>query len=312
MSMKIAKKILAGVLAGMNAFTSASAEPVKVEKPADSSISTKEDKKPNCESTWKKVAKGAAITAGVTATAVAAVAIGGVIALNRYISDSGLLEVLHKVFEWCLDPEVRECVERCKDTKLGKVLKYLFDVLEGRVVCDENESFFRQNLKENMVYVCRYVKDFGCKSGCDELDNVLNRYDEKTGHCTIKCLTPYERLESYLSSNDNGIYDKDKYSICINSMSGFSEFKSEYKEKFMRICPPVGNSVYELKAIMLDVKLFDFLVVTYVKQENGEWRKYSFDDNKTLETIDDDSIIPATISWCRKIGKVNLLYVKKC
>ncbi len=307
MTMKITKKILAGSLAVVSAFTAASAEPVKVEKPTDSFISTKEDKKPNRESIWKKVAKGAAITAGVTATAVAAVAIGGVTALNRYISDSGLLEVSHKVVEWFLDPEVRECVERYKYTGLGKALKYLFDVLEGRVVCDENKLFFLQNLGENMVYVCRYVKDFGCKSGCDELDNVLNRHDEKTGHCTIKCLTPYERLESYLPSND-----KDKYSICINSMSGFSEFKSEYKEKFMQIRSLTSNSVYELKAIIFDVKLFDFLSGTCVKQKNGEWRKYLFGGNKTLKTIDDDSIIPETISWCRKMGKVNLLYVKKC
>ena len=116
MSMKIAKKILAGTLALMSAFTAVSAEPVKSETSFSDSTSVS-NKNPEGESTKKKSAKGAAIAAGGAAAVAAAV--GGAIVLFREIfktheveNNGSLLETSRKILELYLIPGVREHVER--------------------------------------------------------------------------------------------------------------------------------------------------------------------------------------------------------
>ena len=304
MSMKIAKKILAGALAVVSAFTAASAEPVKIEKPTDSSISTKEDKKPNCESTLKELAKGAAITAGVTSIAAVGAVIGGAIDLIRNNKDVVLLEASRKVFEWYLDLDTRLYVVRIstykEHIKLAKVLLYLFYALLN---C---ETIDKQSVEKNLLYVYFHMKIFGYKSGSQELDDVLNEYDKKTGHCTIKCLTPYDTLENYLSSPTFG--DKDRYSICIDSIAGFSEFKSEYKEKFMQIRSSTSNSVYELKAIMLSDEKNCYFTTGYRRLLGETWEKCSFyGDKEEFNGGFSDLVISKLVSCGRK---VNLVYVK--
>ncbi len=300
MSMKIGKKILAGTLALMNTFTAASAEPVKVEKPTDSFISTKEDKKPNCESTLKELAKGAAITARVTAIAAVGALIGGAIGLARNVNDPELLEVSRRVFEWYLDPKVRKCVEKYKDTKLGKALKYLFDVW------DKNRVANAYDFTRSLFYIRDCMKDSRCKFEWCELYNVLNEYDERTGHCTIKCLNPNGDLASSVSNTDN-----DRLSICIDSTSDFSGYKGD----FIQLFSSASNFTYELKAIMLNVRFTNMFSLAYVKQEDGKWHGYPIYYNKLSEkmivTINDLDIYEQ-VSCFGKNGRINLVYVKTC
>ena len=300
MSMKIAKKILAGTLALMNTFTAVSAEPVKVEKPTDSSISTKEDKKPNRESTKKKLAKGAAIAAG--GVAVVAAAAGGIFALirnsvvepsaNSVIESSAILKVSRKVFEWYLDPKVREYVEKYKNIKLGRILANLFDVL------DKKELIDAQNIKENLKCVERYIGNSGSEFECSELMRVLNEEDRKVGYRNFKYLTISNIwiLPVYVMSG------QDMHSFCVNNID-LSELDSAI---LIRMFSSDSKFSYDLKAIFMCDEENCYFTTAYVKYEDDTWHIHSFDGIKE-ESFDED-FITSMLANCHR--KVNLFYVK--
>ena len=246
MSMKIVKKILAGALAGMNAFTAASAEPVKVEKPTDSFISTKEDKKPNRESIWKKIAKGTAITAGVTATVVGVATIltvGKIIGVSELFSemdkeDEEFCYTLDNIFCCYSVSNIREYIENhCENTELRQSLMYLFRVLDGE------EKVNKRYIRERLEYV------------------------QKFSSYLLELISKFEKGSSYPTENDFGdmarIYVGKGEPFCVSE-----EFKSNYELNaiifYVDHCDPI------------DRRLF------YTRYRDGKWNKHSFINCKRL------------------------------
>ena len=266
MSMKITKKILAGTLALMNAFTAASAEPVKVEKPTDSSISTKEDKKPNRESIWKKVAKGTAIAAGVTAGTAMMLAGGEIMGLFELFSKMGMEDenfyyILYDVFYWYSVSDIREYIENdCGNTELRQALMYLFRVLDGEEVL--NKECIEKNLK--LVY--------NSYSDCKEL---FGRYEFENGkYCDICGVFDKENCRKY------DVYYCGYDMMHIDLLRSSEEFiKSYYLKDYKQIyVDSKFESIYELKAIILYVDNCDPIdkLFSCIRDESGNWTEHSF------------------------------------
>ena len=296
MNMEITNKILAGTLALMSAFTSVSAEPVKIEKPTDSPIITQYEK-----STGKKLVKGVIIAvAGVVAVAAGVgtgVLVRDIFETRRMEENGTFLDVSNKIFEWYSDPEVKSYVKKNKDTELGKTLTYLFDVLDGK------KSTNRWCILRNLKCVCRYMGISGSKFGCNELRCFLNEsLNNGVGRFSFECLTPNSMLLGYLHLLGNE--DINKYSVCVGKFANFSK----YNKKFMKIEFTSSNLIYDLKAIVMFDKENHCFNTAYLKQEDGKWHRCSFDGIKE-EPIDDDLII----YMLEKYGEnVNLIYMKTC
>ena len=257
MSMKITKKILAGTLALMNTFTAVSAEPVKVEKPTDSSISTKEDKKPNRESIWKKIAKGTAITAGVTATVVGAammLAGGEIMGSFELFSKMGMEDrnffcILYDVLYGysVSNSNIRKYIRNdCKNTELRQALMYLFRVLDGEEV--SNKECIEKNLK--LVY--------NSYSDCEKL------FSMKCGEYCGFSYTEYDTHYYY-----SGM-------IYIDLLRSSGEFTKSYCLKDYK--QMYADSNYELNAIIFYVDHCDPIdkLFSCIRDESGNWTEHSF------------------------------------
>ena len=293
MNMKITKKILAGTLVLMNTFTAVSAEPVKSETLSSDSTSVN-NKNPEGKSTKKKLAKGVAIAAGGAA---AVAAVGGAIALIRNIFKTreieenwDLSDVSRRVLWFYLTPEVRECVERNKDTKLGEALAYLFDVLDGIEPVDKLRLIGSFECVNGYTGVFRRKYEFGC----NELDCVLRESLSKG--------IPYYDVE-YLALDDisnkyfqlSGLNDSYMYGIYTDGIDDFSECK----DNIMNVNPSDGSSSYSLKMIVV----CDGNTI-YVKCKDDRWRVNPFDGIKE-KPLDDNSMLKK----CSH-RKVRLFYVK--
>ncbi len=298
MSMKITKKILAGTLALMNAFTAVSAEPVKVEKPTDSFISTKEDKKPNRESTKKKLAKGAAIAAG--GVAVVAAATGGAIALIRNIfktreieenlnplpSSSGVLDC-YLLLKLRSNSEIEELFEKYKETDFVKALTYLIGVLDG------NESVDKGRVIESLRYVGSCTSVIGYESKYYKL------LYKGTACYIVNYLAPDKTLIDNSGFDSSLLGDPG-----IHFILGFGDFSKSDKEKIMKF--NFSCSSYNLEAIGVRGEEDCCFDTAYMKHEDGKWHRHSFDGIKE-EPFDDDSMM----SKLKKFGpEVRLFYVK--
>ena len=294
--MKIAKKILLGILVLMSTFIVVSAaDIVESEKPTDSSIRANDE-----ESTGKKLDKDTAIT---LRGAVIVAVIVEIIALFRYsleayiLKDNRLLlKFSRKISEWYLNPEVRKCIKKYEDTELGKSLTYVFAVL------DREESIDSKRIEENLAHVWHYMEILEPASGCEELRRVLNERDKEVVHHYIERLTPDNILKEHLPLSMIG--GSGMYIICVGNISDFSKDK----EKIMQINSSEGNPVYNLKAIVLCDKNVGCFTTAYVKQKDGKWDIRSIYGTKR-EPLDDDSIISILVNRGRK---VNLVYMKAC
>lgn len=292
MSMKIAKKILAGTLALMSTFTAVSAEPVKSETSSSDSTSVN-NKNPEGKSTKKKLAKGAAIAAGGAA---AVAAVGGAIALIRNIFKTREIEenwdlscVSRRVLWFYLTSEVRECVERNKDTKLGEALAYLFDVLDGIEPVDKLRLIGSVECVNGYTGVFRRKFEFGC----GELNRVLMESLSKgISYYDVGYLALDDISNKY--SQLSGLNDSYMYSIRTDGIDDFSECK----DNIMNVNSSDGSSSYSLKMIVVcDGN------TTYVKCKDDRWRVNPFDGIKE-KPLDDNSMLKK----CSH-RKVNLIYV---
>lgn len=292
--MKIAKKILLGILVLMSTFIVVSAaDIVESEKPTDSSIRANDE-----ESTGKKLDKDTAIT---LRGAVIVAVIVEIIALFRHsleayiLKDNRLLlKFSRKISEWYLNPEVRKCIKKYEDTELGKSLTYVFAVL------DREESIDSKRIEENLAHVWHYMEILEPASGCEELRRVLNERDKEVVHHYIEHLTPDNILKEHLPLSMIG--GSGMYIICVGNISDFSKDK----EKIMEIHPSDGKSVYNLQAIfMYDEENCCFTTV-YLKEEGGKWKMHSIYGN-SMESLNDGGIT-YMLANCHR--KVNLFYVR--
>lgn len=294
MSMKTAKKILAGTLVLMNTFTAVSAEPVKSETLSSDSTSVN-NKNPEGKSTKKKLAKGVAIAAGGAA---AVAAVGGAIALIRNIFKTreieenwDLLEVSKRVLCFYLTSEVRECVERNKDTKLGEALAYLFDVLDG------TEPVDKLRLIGSVECVNGYTGVFRYEFGCNELDRVLRESLSKEIPCYDAGYLALDNISNKYSQL-SGLNDSHMYSIFTDGIDDFSECK----DNIMNVNSSDGSSSYSLK--MIGVRGRN---TAYVKCKDDRWRVWCVNpfDGIKEKPLDDNSMLKK----CSHIDVI-LIYVK--
>ena len=135
MSMKIAKKILAGTLALMSTFTAVSAEPVKSEKVTAVSENVKTEETKSKHKIVEKVLNVGILGAATIAT------VGGTVVLAKNILkireeykeriQNVRLNVSRQIFLYYLIPEAKNFINNLKETKQKESVNHLLDVLEN-------------------------------------------------------------------------------------------------------------------------------------------------------------------------------------
>ncbi len=251
MSMKIGKKILAGALAVMSAFTMVSAEPIHSKEMTTVSANVKKE-----DSKYRKAFIVGALGVAAIAT------VGGLTNEILKIRKNARLNVSRQIFLYYLVPEVKRFIDSFEETEQIESAKRLSDVLrDGRAM--SRRDFMR------------------------ELDRASGLPENKARPCVYETLL-WERAILYLGANilhserglDTVIID---VKSCINDL--------KYLEDVIKIKAPVGDELYktyDLKSvIMCDEENYCF-TTAYVKREDGKWHRHSFDGLK--ETIDDDAL----------------------
>lgn len=254
MNMKLTKKILAGTLALMSAFTAVSAKPVDKENLTNTSINSRDEQvERKSGSIKKKLAAGFAGTAGVV--------IGAVALFKYFLKQSEenkcacdydkILETLKRALLWFSvgqhDERVEnllkksgdfECLFKAMENKGGKTVdkQRIIQCLE-RFSHDSDLAFSLINLRLNISAYC-----FGCNSFQNIIVDIGSSLLKDDSMCRF-------------SSHNIFIVD-------VKNCSGLKNFK---KVKFSEI------NDYSLKAIMIYNKEDLFSTKIYVMNKQNKW-----------------------------------------
>lgn len=267
--LKIAKKILAGTLALMSTFTAVSAAPVEIEKPTGSSTSAKNEesiaastKNVNDKNSKGKIKsklfKGVSITAGVFALP----------STYNFLREEEIYDMAYRfsryIFACYLYPDYRKFIEEHKDTKLGKIFIYIFDLLDGK-----RES---KRPIEGVLELARAYRKL-CRNRIEH-DEIEKFFEE------------LEKLVGNILNEDLPVGNACDLSEVFKICSG--EIKSNLP--IISVCPGYniqnfersssvssGGNDYELKVIVESDVTNHFYTAAYVKQENGNWERRSLD-----------------------------------
>ena len=277
MSMKIAKKILAGTLALMSTFIAVSAAPVEIEKPTGSSTSAKNEesiaastKNVNDKNSKGKIKsklfKGVSITAGVFATLFAIPS-----TYNFLREEESCIDMVREfscyIFSCYLYPDRRKFIEEHKDTKLGKIFIYIFDLLDGK-----RES---KRPIEGLLELARTYRKI-CRNRIehDEIKNFLEKIEEPLGNVLNEDLpvgNACDLSEVFKICSREIKSDLPIISVCpgynIQNFEGSSSVSS-------------GGNDYELKVIVESDVTNHFYTAAYVRQEGEAWERCSLDGKK--------------------------------
>lgn len=268
MNMKITKKILAGALAVASTFTVSATEPVEIEKPTAVSANVTNEE----PGSKHKILKGV-----LAAGAVTALAAGGIFGLVHFLSKDDenkacdeRKEELHYASDWVMYcysvPKIRECIEnfsKTRETESSRAFKYLFGVLDGK------EGLNKYRVEESLKYIMDHTFDPGA-SCFDDLGAAIkgaDAYRDQVYDCrpidiSKECCfdTQRDTISIFVPGS--------RYYPCI--VNNFERFK----------CSANHQVTYNLKSVLYSSGDWSF-VESYIRHEDGEWYKHSFDGNCT-------------------------------
>lgn len=270
MNMKITKKILAAHLALVSTFTIVNAaEPVEIEKPTAVSANVT-----NKESGSKhKILKGV-----LAAGAVTALAAGGIFGLVHFLSkddenkacDERKEKLLYAagLVMYCYSvPKIRECIEnfsKTRETESSRAFKYLFGVLDGK------EGLNKYRVEESLKYIMDHT--FDPRASCfDDLGAAIEGADVYENQV-------YDDRPIDISKGSCFYPQCDTISISVLGSRYYPCIVNNFERFKCSINPQV---TYNLKSVLYDNNGDWSFAESYIRHEDGEWYKHSFDGNCT-------------------------------
>ena len=173
------------------------------------------------------------------------------------------------IFSCYLYPDRRKFIEEHKDTKLGKIFIYIFDLLDGK-----RES---KRPIEGLLELARAYRKL-CRNRIehDEVKNFLDEIEEPLGNVLNEDL-PVGKV-----CDLSKVFKHCSVGAIFNFpiISVYPGYRIENFEGSRSVSS--GGNDYELKVIVESDETNHFYTAAYVRQENGDWERRSLDGkNKT-------------------------------